>query len=136
MTGVARDAATLLIDEASRLPRPACLVASGETTVHVTGGGRGGRNQELAVAALEPLARLGSAALASLGTDGVDGPTDAAGALVDDSTWSALGSQARARCEAALAQNDTYPLLERLDALVRRGPTGTNVGDLQVVLLR
>jgi len=133
--GTARDAAGGLLAEAATLLRPACLIASGETTVHVTGPGRGGRNQELAVAALERLSELGLAALASVGTDGVDGPTDAAGAFVDDRTWSALGPGASAVCRAALDANDTYPLLDRLEALVRTGPTGTNVGDLQVVLL-
>jgi len=133
--GAARDAAAMLFEEASGLTRPACFIASGETTVHVTGGGRGGRNQELAVASLARLAALGQCALASIGTDGVDGPTDAAGAFVDYETWPALGSDAEAQCLAALEQNDTYPLLDRLGALVKNGPTGTNVGDLQVLLL-
>jgi glycerate 2-kinase len=133
--GEARDAAPILLAEAARLPRPACLIAGGETTVRVVGRGRGGRNQELALAAIEQLARLGPAALASVGTDGVDGPTDAAGAFVDSGTWAAAGPDARAAVDRALADNDSYPLLERLDALIRTGPTGTNVGDLQVVLL-
>jgi hydroxypyruvate reductase len=117
------------------LPRPACLIASGETTVRVTGSGRGGRNQELAAAALPLVAGVAPAAMASVGSDGVDGPTDAAGALVDHETWRALGPAAAARVAAALANNDTYPLFESLGALVRSGPTGTNVGDFQVVLL-
>ena len=119
---------------APALPRPACLISSGETTVHVKGAGRGGRNQELALAALEPLAALGVAALASIGTDGRDGPTDAAGAMVDDRTFGELGPTARERVARALSDNDAYPLLEALGALARPGPTGTNVGDLQVVL--
>jgi glycerate 2-kinase len=135
VAGSARAAAAMLLDEAADLPRPACFIASGETTVHVTGGGRGGRNQELAVASLARLAAIGTCALASIGTDGVDGPTDAAGAFVDYETWPALGPDAGAQCETALAQNDTYPLLDRLGALVRSGPTGTNVGDLQILLL-
>jgi hydroxypyruvate reductase len=117
------------------LTRPACLISSGETTVRVTGRGRGGRNQELALASIEALAAAGPAALASIGSDGVDGPTDAAGAFVDDTLWARLGAEAAARVGASLADNDAYPLLESLDALVRTGPTGTNVGDLQVVLL-
>ena len=133
--GEARDAAAPLLARAATLPRPACLIASGETTVRVVGTGKGGRNQELAAAALPELARLAPAALASLGTDGVDGPTDAAGVLVDSSTWQTLGSDAAGRIEAALSNNDTYPLFEGLGALVRSGPTGTNVGDLQVILL-
>ena len=136
-TGEARQAPQHLIDEAlaTGLPRPLCVIASGETTVHVRGSGRGGRNQELAVAALALLHQHGPAALASVGTDGVDGPTDSAGAIVDDSMWAGLGPDAHARSMAALEANDCYPFLETLGALVRTGPTGTNVGDLQVLLL-
>jgi hydroxypyruvate reductase len=111
------------------------VIASGETTVDVRGHGRGGRNQELAVAALAHVAAAGPAALASVGTDGVDGPTDAGGAFVTDDMFAALGPGAAARVDAALAANDSYPLLEQLGALIRTGPTGTNVGDLQVLLL-
>jgi glycerate-2-kinase len=134
--GTAATAAAALLARASRLPRPACLVASGETTVRVRGSGRGGRNQELAVGALTHLGGIGTVALASINTDGIDGPTDAAGAFVDDSMWIRLGSEPQSRCADALARNDTYPLLDELDALVRTGPTGTNVGDLVVILLR
>jgi hydroxypyruvate reductase len=111
------------------------VIASGETTVHVRGGGLGGRNQEFAVAALEGLAGLGPAALASIGTDGRDGPTDGAGAFVDDNVWQSLGEAGRQRAAIALQENNTYPFLTSIDALVRTGPTGTNVGDLQVLLL-
>ena len=136
-TGAAREAGPALIARAATLARnrPTCVIASGETTVDVRGHGRGGRNQELAVAALNRLAAVGPAALASVGTDGVDGPTDAGGALVSDDMFSALGPDALTHVAAALEANDSYPLLERLGALVRTGPTGTNVGDLQVVLL-
>ncbi len=134
--GEARHAAEAMLGEARRdWARPVCLICSGETTVRVTGTGLGGRNQELAVAALERLHGLGPAALASVGTDGVDGPTDAAGGIVDSDMWSALGPDAHAICAAALDNNDSYPLLERLGALIKTGPTGTNVGDLQVLLL-
>lgn len=134
--GEARRAPRLLFDTAgAHVARPACVIASGETTVTVRGMGQGGRNQELAVAAIEMLAAHRPAVLASMGTDGVDGPTDAAGAMVDGDMWDALGEDARDVCAAALDANDTYPLLQRLDALVRTGPTGTNVGDLQVLLL-
>jgi glycerate-2-kinase len=135
VTGEARHAALPLLAVARTLPRPCCVVSSGETTVRVIGGGTGGRNQELALAALEPLASLAPAALASIGTDGIDGPTDAAGAIVDDRMWGQLGPAARATCDAALDDNDAYPLLDRLGALVRTGPSGTNVGDVQVLLL-
>jgi glycerate-2-kinase len=133
--GAARAAFEPLAARADLLARPACVIASGETTVAVHGRGRGGRNQELALAALEALFRRAPAALASIGTDGVDGPTDAAGALVDSDMWTRLGSDASSRVASALADNDSYPLLDGLGALVRSGPTGTNVGDLQVLLL-
>lgn len=137
MVGEAREAPRRLFDPATiaRLVRPACIIASGETTVHVHGQGVGGRNQELAVAALQSLAAHRPAALASLGTDGIDGPTDAAGAMLDADAWDALGPDASAICQHALDENDAYPLLDRLGVLVRTGPTGTNVGDLQVLLL-
>lgn len=133
--GEAREAAGPIVHAADGRTRPACVISSGETTVHVHGTGRGGRNQEVAVAALEALASREPAALASIGTDGVDGPTDAAGAIVDAGMWTALGKGARATCADALDRNDTYPLLDRLGALVKTGPTGTNVGDVQVLLL-
>jgi hydroxypyruvate reductase len=135
-TGEARRSAGVLLDRLASLPRPACLIASGETTVRVVGHGRGGRNQELALAALPRLGAMAPAALASIGTDGIDGPTDAGGALVDGDMAMSLGQNAVEIVERALADNDSYPVLEQLGALVRSGPTGTNVGDLQVLLLQ
>jgi glycerate-2-kinase len=135
LSGTARDGWRHVLAEAGAR-RPRCVIASGETTVEVRGRGRGGRNQELAAGALPALAALGNAALASINTDGVDGPTDAAGAIVDSTTLSALGAEAIAVCGDALARNDTHPLLESVGALVRTGPTGTNVGDLVVVVLQ
>jgi glycerate 2-kinase len=115
-----------------------CVVASGETTVHVHGDGRGGRNQEFALGAV-PLvdaarqpARL--VALASVGTDGIDGPTDAAGAIVD-STTASRAACAGLRVEAALESNGAYDFFEPLGDLIVWGPTGTNVGDLHVMLM-
>ena len=133
--GEARQAAVDVLARTHGRSRPACVISSGETTVHVRGAGKGGRNQELAVAAMEPLAALAPAALASIGTDGADGPTDAAGAMIDAGTFAALGADAAGDIQRALADNDVYPLLDRVGAVVRTGPTGTNVGDLQVVLL-
>ncbi|MCC7007624.1 MAG: DUF4147 domain-containing protein [Acidobacteria bacterium] len=133
--GEARHAGRDLVDRVRTLERPHCLITSGETTVKVKGHGRGGRNQEVAIAAMELLAGLAPAALASIGTDGVDGPTDAAGAFVDAGTVQQLGAGAAATIADALDRNDAYPLLDRLGCLIRTGPTGTNVGDLQVVLL-
>ncbi len=115
--------------------RPVCFVSSGETTVRVTGHGKGGRNQELALACADVLAATGeTAALTSIGTDGIDGPTDAAGGIVDTTTAN------RARVagltpSAFLERNDAYRFFSALDDLVVTGPTGTNVGDLQVFLI-
>ncbi len=114
---------------------PLCVIASGETTVRVTGRGRGGRNQELALAAAEVLAELATPVVAaSLGTDGIDGPTDAAGAIVDATTIS-RAMRAGLSPAAVLHDNNTYALFDVLGDLVRTGPSGTNVGDLQVFLL-
>lgn len=139
VTGEARVAAPRLVHDMLRaiegLPRPACAVASGETTVVVRGTGRGGRNQELALAAAVSLADLRHpAALASTGTDGVDGPTDAAGAVADTTTLSrarGLGIDVL----QALDDNDSNRAFADLGDLIVTGPTGTNVGDLQVLLV-
>ena len=120
---------------ATGLGRPACVVSSGETTVHVTGRGKGGRNQEFALAAAELLALAGApVALASVGTDGIDGPTDAAGAIADSTTLE------RARAADLppgryLSDNNAHAFFDALGDLIDTGPTGTNVGDLQVILL-
>jgi glycerate-2-kinase len=120
---------------ASDVPRPVCVLASGETTVAVRGGGRGGRNQEFALAAAPTIASAGRAAvMASVGTDGIDGPTDAAGALVDSATLD-RAQRAGVDWEAALAANDAYRFFEPLGDLIKSGPTGTNVGDLHVLLI-
>ena len=119
---------------AARAGRPACVIASGETTVALTGTpGVGGRNQEFALAAALAMAKSGEVALASVGTDGIDGPTRAAGAIVDAMTIAraqAMGLDA----SAALARHDSHPFFHALGDLVVTGPTGTNVGDLQVLL--
>ena len=109
-------------------------MAGGESTVTVRGAGRGGRNQEAALAAAQVLDSLPNTAIATIATDGVDGPTDAAGALVTGDTLRrarALGLDV----QRALAENDSYPCLEALGALLFTGPTGTNVGDLLVGLV-
>ena len=116
--------------------RPACVLSAGETTVTVRGGGRGGRNQEFALAAAQPLAALADpAALLSIGTDGIDGPTDAAGAVVDRWTLARAADHGLAPAAAYLERNDAYRFFDPLGDLVRPGPTATNVGDLQVLLL-
>jgi glycerate 2-kinase len=101
----------------------------------VKGHGRGGRNQECALAMALTLETLGSPVVAaSVGTDGVDGPTDAAGAIVDSTTLSRAAA-AELIPEVYLNDNDTYTFFNNLGDLLRTGPTGTNVGDLQVILI-
>jgi glycerate 2-kinase len=120
--------------QAAALPSCLCLLMGGETTVTVRGPGRGGRNQELALAAAAALDGLPQTLIAAFGTDGTDGPTDAAGAVVDGSTL----ERARARgldAGAALAANDTYPFFAALGDLIVTGPTQTNVNDLWLGLL-
>jgi hydroxypyruvate reductase len=121
---------------AERLPRPACVIASGETTVRVTGRGRGGRNQEVALSAAGIVGDLGTPAVfMSIGTDGVDGPTDAAGAVIDSTTSARVSTRGLAEARAVLDANDSYPFFAALGDLVQIGPTDTNVGDLQILVL-
>jgi hydroxypyruvate reductase len=110
-------------------------VAAGETTVTVKGTGRGGRNQELALSASRELARgTRHCALLSGGTDGIDGPTDAAGAIADTTTLRRAASLGLPDPARVLDDNDAYPFFRALADLVITGPTDTNVGDLQVLL--
>jgi hydroxypyruvate reductase len=109
-------------------------VSSGETTVHVTGHGKGGRNQEFALAVAAALAGRTPTVVASVGTDGIDGPTDAAGAVADSTTL----DRARAAGlvpDRFLSDNNAYAFFDALGDLIHTGPTGTNVGDLQIILL-
>jgi glycerate-2-kinase len=111
-----------------------CVIGSGETTVTVRGDGRGGRNQEFVLGAAGTLADTAELALAaSVGTDGVDGPTDAAGAFADSTTASRASALA-IDIDAVLDRNDAYGALARLGGLIKWGPTLTNVGDVHVVL--
>jgi glycerate 2-kinase len=117
------------------LTRAWCVIASGETTVRVTGDGVGGRNQEFALALVDAMAAHGTPAVAaSVGTDGIDGPTDAAGALVDSTTLTRAARAGLASPQAFLANNDAYHFFEPLSDLIKPGPTDTNVCDLQVLL--
>jgi glycerate 2-kinase len=125
-----------VIDETASMSRPVCAIASGETTVRVVGRGTGGRNQELALAAAGALAASGlTMMLASVGTDGIDGPTDAAGALADPQTLERAARAGLAPAGAVLDDNNSYAYFDALGDLIRTGPTGTNVGDLQIFLL-
>jgi len=116
-----------------RAERPLALILGGETVVKLTGQGKGGRNQELALAAAPILAGMEGTALFSVGSDGTDGPTDAAGGFVDSGTWALLREQG-IEVPAVLAENDSYHALERAGGLIVTGPTGTNVNDLSVAL--
>lgn len=115
--------------------RSMAFLAGGETVVHLTGHGLGGRNQELALAAVPGIAGLDSVAVFSIGSDGTDGPTDAAGGYVDDKTAGQLAEQG-IDIFAVLAENDAYHALEKCGGLIRTGATGTNVNDIAVVLIK
>lgn len=116
------------------LPAPACIISGGETTVTLRGDGKGGRNQEFALAAALDVDGMKNVLLLSAGTDGTDGPTDAAGALCDGTTLArarALGLNAA----EFLANNNSYEFFDRLGDLIRTGPTNTNVMDVRFVVV-
>lgn len=117
------------------LQRPACLIASGETTVTIHGSGKGGRNQEFALAAALAIEGLSDVLILSAGTDGTDGPTDAAGAFADGSTL-ARARELGLHAEKYLANNDSYHFFHPLGDLLITGPTKTNVNDLIVMMVR
>ncbi len=138
MTGETRTVGALfgelLAERARAGARPSALVAGGETTVTITGRpGRGGRNQEFVLAAARALRGIPSVRLVSVGTDGVDGPTDAAGGWVDGATWDRAPSRG-VDLEDAIATHASYDALRALGALIVTGPTGTNVTDLHLAL--
>ena len=111
------------------------FIAGGETVVRLTGKGKGGRNQELALAAAQEIAGLEGVAVFSLGSDGTDGPTDAAGGYCDGGTRDCLLAQG-IEIPRVLEENDAYHALSACDGLLMTGPTGTNVNDLSVLLIR
>ncbi len=138
-SGEAREAGQRFAARALELDRAKhmCVIASGETTVRVRGAGRGGRNQEFALGALPAIdgaARQLAAVLGSAGTDGIDGPTDAAGAVIDTTTTERADTRGL-RAETALKDNAAYDFFAPLGDLIMWGPTGTNVGDLHVMLV-
>lgn len=110
------------------------FLAGGETVVRLTGHGKGGRNQELALAAAEGLRGLTGAAVFSVGSDGTDGPTDVAGGYADGTTWDALRAQGIS-IPQVLHDNDAYHALAACGGLIKTGATGTNVNDLSVLLI-
>ena len=126
---VGRELAHRLRVDSSTRDRPFCLIAGGETTVTLTGNGKGGRNQELVLSAVNELRGLENVMLIALATDGDDGPTDAAGAVVTGESASRAESLGLGAADF-LARNDAYSFFERLGDLLKTGPTGTNVNDL------
>jgi glycerate 2-kinase len=133
VSGEAREVARTHAVILRRAARPACLLAGGETTVTVKGKGKGGRNQEFALTAAIEMDRLPSVLAWCAGTDGTDGPTDAAGAIATGKT---IARAARLGLDPAkyLANNDSYTFFSKLGDLVKTGPTGTNVMDIEILL--
>ncbi len=134
----ARDAGTFLANIAQfwkDTDENLAFIAGGETVVHITGSGMGGRNQELALSAAAGIEGLENAAVFSLGSDGTDGPTDAAGGFADGSTAGTLRGMGIEIFDV-LQDNDSYHALEKTGGLIITGPTGTNVNDISVLLLR
>ena len=123
-----------IVCEGKPLQRPCCVVAGGETTVTVTGKGKGGRAQEFAAAAALEIAGLAKVWVVAIGTDGTDGPTDAAGAVVDGNTV-VRAQRLSVDLKGALKGHNTYPALKKLRQHIVTGPTGTNVNDLYLLLV-
>jgi glycerate-2-kinase len=141
LEGEARTAGTFLSSIAQEiaasgnpLPKPAGIVACGETVVTVRGKGSGGRNQELALSASLGLQNVEGAIIASVSTDGVDGPTDAAGAIADAKTVE-RAKRLGLEPEQFLAENDSYRFFSKLGDLIATGPTGTNVNDISLIIV-
>ena len=129
----ARDAGEMMARFAREAQGSCALIWGGETVVHLRGKGRGGRNQEAALSAAPGIAGMDNVCVFAVGSDGTDGPTDAAGGMV---TGEFCEKALLQRIQAHLDNNDAYPLLKEMDALIMTGPTGTNVNDLYMVLKR
>ena len=129
LASIAREIST----SGNPVPKPAGIIVGGETTVIVAGKGLGGRNQEIALAAAQKLNGMNGIVVASLSTDGIDGPTDAAGAIVDGKTLVKAAKMGLAP-EEYLAENDSYHFFSKLGDLIFTGPTGTNVNDISVIV--
>jgi len=141
LEGEARHVGTMLSSIASEMissgnpvSRPAGVVVGGETTVTVTGKGLGGRNQEIALAATLKLKNVDGVVIASLSTDGIDGPTDAAGAIVDGKTLKKAKKKGLIP-EEYLSRNDSYNFFSKIGDLIFTGPTGTNVNDVSAIVV-
>lgn len=140
LTGEARVAAPEWLSQALALARaqrgPVCVLSAGETTVRVKGSGIGGRNLEFALALAEPMATVGLAMAASVGTDGIDGTSDVAGAVVDAETLRRAATRGLPAPADVLDRNDSFNFFAPLGDTIRTGRTDTNVGDIQVLLVR
>ena len=124
-----------VIKTGNPIKKPACIISGGETTVTIRGKGLGGRNQEFVLAAAMDIDGLDKLVVLSAGTDGSDGPTDAAGAIADGETIS-RAKQLNLNSLKYLQNNDSYHFFEKLDDLVKTGPTNTNVMDIRIVLIK
>ena len=133
LTGEARDAAKAILAALPMRPGKRAYLYAGETTVTLKGAGKGGRNQEMALAAAVALKGKENICFLSVGSDGTDGPTDAAGGIADGGTYDRMKA-AGVSPEKALGNNDSYNALKAAGALIVTGPTGTNVNDLTVIL--
>jgi glycerate 2-kinase len=140
LTGEAREAARLfgaigkeLVASGRPLRRPACVIAGGELTVTVRGAGKGGRAQEFALAAAQEIAGLPKLWIAAFGTDGTDGPTDAAGAVVDGAT-AFRADRLKQDVADALRENASYRFFKNVGGHIVTGPTGTNVNDIHLLI--
>lgn len=133
ITGEARDVAAEKLDNLGNIKGKRAYIYGGETTVTLRGGGRGGRNQEMALAAAIRLRGRDNIVFASAGSDGTDGPTDAAGGIADGDTYELMRSRG-VDPEAELLDNNSYFALDAADSLIVTGPTGTNVNDITLIL--
>ncbi|NHJ48271.1 MAG: glycerate kinase [Asgard group archaeon] len=133
LEGEAKFTGKVITDEIQKQPNKTILIAGGETTVSITGSGKGGRNQELALAASEYLKGKENFSILSVGSDGIDGPTEAAGAIVDGYTI-AKGTELGLDSKQYLENNDSYNFLSKTNNLILTGPTGTNVGDFIIAV--
>jgi glycerate-2-kinase len=141
LEGEARHVGTILASIAREvsasenpIPKPAAIIAGGETTVTITGEGKGGRNQEIALAAAIKMKNMDGVVLTSISTDGIDGPTDAAGAIADGKTLTRAAKKGLTP-EEYLAENNSYNFFSKLGDLIFTGPTGTNVNDISVIIV-
>jgi len=126
--------AASILKEEKPLKPPCAIISGGETVVKIKGTGKGGRNQEMALAAAEGISGLGQVLFFSLGSDGTDGPTDAAGGMVNGYTKEKLDKM-NINIKDVLEENNSYEALKECGGLIFTGPTGTNVNDLQVLLI-